>query len=257
MAATSTTPDPTQSAPVASDLLISLASLSHEAFDHTLANIATAFPNRPVVVATPDLAGHDSAPGAISIAGYTPSVAATGGWTLTAADFLNTHELATQYQAKSILLLGSEAQSLEPEALRRLIDSQSDLTTPRYELPPRAGLVNSAILYPISRALFGAIARYPLALDLGLSARMAERLATAAQRFTAANQPDALIWPVAEAAVAGYSITQVEAGTRSIPPPAAQDLNTLLAQVAGSLFADVDAQSRVLAALSGRPGASL
>ena len=46
---------------------------------------------------------------------------------------------------------------------------------------------------------------------------MLERLATVAQRYTAANQPEALIWPVAEAAVAGYTVHEVEAGSRVIP----------------------------------------
>jgi hypothetical protein len=246
MATSSTTLNPTQAEPATGDLLISLASLAHEAFDQTLANLAAAFPNRNVIVATPDLSGVDTSQGTLTIAGYTPSAAASGSWTLSAADFLNAHELAQQHRAKAILILGSEAQSLAPDAIRRLAEAaldQTDLATPRYDLPPRAGLVNSAILYPISRALFGAASRYPLALDLGLSARMAERLAAAAQKFTAANQPDALIWPVAEAAVASFTITQVEASPRTIPQPTGQDLNTLLAQVTGSLFADVDAKA--------------
>jgi len=51
------------------------------------------------------------------------------------------------------------------------------------------------------------------------------------------------MWPVSEAAVAGYAIAQVEAGLRTLPQPAGEDLNSLLALVAGSLFADVDAKA--------------
>ena len=48
---------------------------------------------------------------------------------------------------------------------------------------------------------------------------------------------------MSEVSVAGYTITEVDAGARNVPQPAAQDLNTLLALVAGSLFADVEAKA--------------
>jgi glucosylglycerate synthase len=246
MATTATSPNVAGSTTEANGLLISLASLARESYDRMLGNITQAFDGRRVVVATPDAASETSK-GTATIIGYTPAAPSPGGWTLVAADFLNAHELAQKHQATAVLMLGSEAQSLEPAALRRLADAvtehKADLSAPRYALPPRAGLVNSAILYPISRALFGAAPRFPLALDLGLSARMAARMATLAQKFTAANQPDALVWPVSEAAVAGFAIVQVEAGPRALPQPAGEDLNSLLALVAGSLFADVDAKA--------------
>ena len=171
------------------------------------------------------------------------------------------HLLAQQHQPRAVLLLGAEAQSLSVADLHALatavLSGRCDLAVPRYSLPPRSGLVNSAILYPISRALFGAMPRFPLAIDLALSARMTERMAAAAQRFTAANQPEALLWPVAEAAVATYPIEQVDVGARTIPQPPGADLNSVLVQVTGSLFADVDAKAafwqRVRTAQAARP----
>lgn len=245
MATTATTPQMEGTARKTTGLLISLTSLPREAFEQMLENVAQAFEGE-LIVASPDVSS-ETTKGLIRIVGYAPAAPSPSAWTLTAADFLNAHELAQTYQAKAVLLLGSEAQSLDPTALRGLADAVTeqgaDLTVPRYSLPPRAGLVNSAILYPMSRALFGAAPRFPLALDLGLSARMAERLATTAQRYTALNQPDALLWPVAEAAVASFAVAQVEAGHRTLPQPDGQDLNSVLALVAGSLFADVDAKA--------------
>ena len=176
---------------------------------------------------------------------YTVTTVSTTPWILTATDYLNTYKLAQENHATACVLLGAEAQSLHPEAIRALAKSalQTDLTTAHYDLGPREGLVNSAILYPVTRALFGTRPRFPLAIDLGLSLRMAERLATVAQRFTATGQNDAFLWPLSEAAAAGYSIAEVDIGSRTIPQPVAPDLNTLLAQITGSLFADVDAKA--------------
>ena len=254
MATTNTMPNPVQDSAGTPALLVSLTSLSPDAFETMLANLTEAFPDQAILVATPDAsAAHTQAGGeqggSLQVIGYEPASASPGTWTLTAADFLNAQELADQHKAPAILILGSEAQSLAPAALRSLAEAvaastpQGDLAVPRYDLPARGGLVNSAILYPVTRALFAAHPRFPLAIDLCVSARMLERLAVAAQRFTAANQPDALIWPVAEAAVAGYTVSEVEAGTRTLPQPAGTDLNSVLAQVTSSLFADVDAKA--------------
>jgi hypothetical protein len=237
----------------ASGLLVSLSPLSADALEATLANLATAFPSLVIDIATPDpappnLPGGDN----LRIATYTPTAPAPGDWVLTAADYLNTFKQMQEHNSTSCLLLGPEAQSLAPEALRALAAAvtasespspAADLVTPRYSLGPRDGLVNSAILYPVTRALFGTRPRYPLAVDLAFSARAAERLAACAQKLTAANQTSALVWPVAEAAAAGFTIAEVPAGSRTLPPPDAADLNTLLAQVAGSFFADLDAKA--------------
>lgn len=248
MSATSTISDtPTPSSPPApTSLLVSLTPLAPDSLAATLANLAAAFPNQPIDVATPDPTPA-TAPLNLRVATYTPTASTPAAWILTPADFLNTQKLLQDHPAPACLLLGPESQSLTPDSLRALADAvltgHNDLATPRYELGPRDGLVNSAILYPVTRALFATRPRYPLAVDLALSPRMVERLAACAQRAASANQPAALIWPVAEAATANFALTEVPSGPRSLPPPDTIDLNTLLAQVAGSFFADLDAKA--------------
>ncbi len=232
-------------------LLISLGPLAPDNFKSVLANLAEAFAQSPILVATPEPAPPEiGIPPSVQLVSYTPP-APTGSpgssWLLTAADYLNTWKLIDEHSAKACLLLGPEAQSLGPAAVRALaeavLSNHADLATPNYALGPRDGLVNSAILYPVTRALFATRSRYPLAVDLGFSARMAERLATVAQRSTANGANSTLIWPVAEAAVASFLVAEVPAGPRTLPPPGSLDLNSVLAQVAGSLFADVDAKA--------------
>jgi hypothetical protein len=242
MASTQTNVDLTTSpATVTGSLLISLVSLPQEAFETTLANIALAFPNDTVLVATPDSAPQLSSGSPLRLLPYTPTTVSASPWILTSSDYVNTYKLAQENHATACVLLGAEAQSLHPEAIRALAKSAlaCDLTVAYYDLGPREGLVNSAILYPVTRALFSTRPRFPLAIDLGLSLRMAERLASTAQRFTAAGQEDSFLWPLSEAASINYSIGEVHVG----PQPVATDLNNLLAQVAGSLFANVDAKA--------------
>jgi hypothetical protein len=247
MASTQTNIDLASATPTgaAVSLLVSLVPLPQEAFDATLANLALAFPGETVLVATPDAAPQLSAGSPIRVIPYAPTAVSATPWILTAADYLNAYRLVEENHAPACLLLGAESQSLHPEAIRALAKSalQNDLTLAQYDLGPREGLVNSAILYPVTRALFGTRPRFPLAIDVALSLRMAQRLATTAQRSTAAGQNDAFLWPLSEAATANSSIAEVTVGPRTLPQPAAPDLNALLAQIAGSLFADIDAKA--------------
>lgn len=228
-----------------SSLLISLVSLSQEALETTLANIAAAFPGQKIMVATPDSYATATNSNLVQLLPYAPPAANTTGLVLTAADYLNTYKLLSEQHATTCVLLGTGAESISPGVIRALAESaaSADLSVAHYELRPREGLVNSAILYPATRALFSTRPRFPLALDLGISRRMAERLAAVAQRSTSSGQNDAILWPVSEAASNGYSITEVEATPRAIPQPPVADLNTLLAYIAGSFFAEIDAKA--------------
>jgi hypothetical protein len=221
-------------------LLVLAAELPQEQLDTLLAKLSGLFPPEELLVATQ----NGFTPEAYPSLRIVNAPATKTSWTLTAADFTSAYELAQKYEAKHLLILGPESGSLSPAALRQLTNSvmegSVDLALPIYQVPPNSGLVNSAILYPLTRALFATRVRYPLAIDLGLSLRMAGRLAAAGQR---AAQNEALLWPVAEAVVAGYSIGEFDVGTRTLPQPPDPDIRTILAQIAGSLFSDVEAKA--------------
>jgi hypothetical protein len=226
-------------------LLVSLAPLSPDALEAMLANLALAFPTQTVLVATPEAAPPSVSGTSLHLLPNSSAAVSTTPWVHTAADYLNAAKLVQENQASACLLLGAESQTLQPEAIQSLAaaTNSSDLAVARYNLGPREGLVNSAILYPVTRALYAARPRFPLAIDLGLSRRMVERLASESQRFASGAPNDALIWPVAAAAAANFTITEIDAGTRILPQPVAADLNSLLAQITGSLFTDIDTKA--------------
>jgi glucosylglycerate synthase len=221
-------------------LLVMIAALPEDQFANLLATLTSLFPPEELLVAAQNSFTPEAYPSLRIVA----APATNSEWTLTAADFLAAHELAQKYEARHILVLGPEAGSLTPEALRELtgalMEGSVDLALPLYQLSPNAGLVNSAILYPLTRALFATRARFPLAIDLGLSPRMAERLAAASQRL---GQNDALVWPVSEAVAAGFNIGEYEVGERALPQPADPDIRTILVQITGSLFSDVETKA--------------
>jgi hypothetical protein len=244
---TNAAPPEATAAPSELSLLIHLTCLSPESIEPALSNLALAFPGLSLPVAVPNTAPNlldNPSFDKLRLLPYTPAVSSATNWILTAADFFNTWKLAQEHNAAACLMLGADSHTMPAESIRSLasitLSSGSDLVASHYHLGPREGLLNSAFIYPITRALFGARPRFPLAIDLGLSSRMAERLAACAQRFTAGGQEDALLYPVAEAAVAGYTITEADIPRRANPAPGSTDLNTLLSLITGTLFADID-----------------
>jgi len=224
-------------------LLVLLSDMPQEQFRDILAKLTASFETEDLIIAGPELLQTDSDPALRMVR----AAATNGSWILNAADFVNAYQLAVKNEAHGILILGPESHSLGSSALGGLasavLTGSTDLAVPRYELQPHARLITSAILYPLTRALFGSRVRFPLALDLGLSLRMAERLAVAAHRFNTLNQDDALLWPVNEAAVAGFTINQLDVGPRAQPQGIGNELNTILPQVTGSLFSDIEAKA--------------
>lgn len=227
----------------AASLLVMLAAMPQDQFESALANLVATFSAGSLLIAAQNEYAADRFPDLRIIAA--PSTGAA--WTATAADFVNAFQFAEREGVRAILMLGPGAGSLSAAALRELanavLNAAVDLAMPRYALPAHAGLINAAILYPLTRALFATRVRFPQAVDLGLSLRMAEQLAASAQRFTAANQADALIWPVNEAIAAGFTVGEYDVGPRELPQPAEPDVNAMLSLVTGSLFADIEAKA--------------
>ena len=229
-------------------LLVLLAPMTPEQLELVLAQLTTSIPEEDLLIASPNTASDalpaDSYPTLRIIA----APAANTSWTLTAADFANAYQLASKEKARAILMLSPESGSLSSSSFSALanavLTTPTDLAVASYNLPPHAGLVNSAILYPLTRALFASRVRFPLAVDLGLSLRMAERLAGTAQRFNKLDQGETPLWPINEAAVAGFSIDQFDVGARVQQQHAGPDLNSILPLVTGSLFSDIELKAQ-------------
>ncbi len=164
----------------------------------------------------------------------------------TAAMWLQIYEWMQTNGSNVGLLLGAEAQTLCPDTVGAMVHAiagrSSDLALPRYMLPSNQGLLNQAVLAPLTRALFAGRISFPLALDAGFSVRMAERMASAARRVPAGSQATTIVWPVDEAALAGFELAEVVYSHRDLPP-ISEDLSLILRDVAGSLFADIEAKA--------------
>jgi glucosylglycerate synthase len=244
MATASPIPEDTSIADGATaDLAVFVTAMPAEQFKGVLANLETAFSQENIIVATQNAPPTDL-PVNLRII---PTPQTNPLWMLKPADFVVAAQCGLEHTAKAILILGPGADSLSSFALRSLADAvltaSIDLAVPHYALPPHTGLINSAILYPLTRAVFASRVRFPLSIDLAVSPRMAERLAASAQRTPVSDSGEVLLWPVNEAVAAGFTFDEVDAGSRTVPQPSDPDINSMLALITGSLFADIEAKA--------------
>lgn len=163
----------------------------------------------------------------------------------TAGDYLAALGAARASRARVCMMLGPDVTSVSAEALAGLaappLDGRADLAMPLYQLTPFEGLVNTAVLYPLTRSLFGAGARYPLAFDLAMSPQMQQKMLAVAGRRQV--QADSFPWPATEALVGGLKITQVGVGPRRLPHVEGADLTSIMTTILGSLFAEAEAKA--------------
>ncbi len=212
----------------------------------TLRNLSEAFAGQDIVASTPDAVPTDLQFPQLTLVHASSSAPSQASIVPAAADYVNAWTAARDTNAGAIVVLGPQPASVAPATLQRLAQSVlhgQDLVVARYPTGLREGLINSSILYPLTRSLFSNPLRYPLPIDVALSPRMAERLATAGQHLTAANQSAAFIWPVAEAVFARCRTCDVAGDARTLPQPAQDDLGDVLATFVGSLFADAEAKA--------------
>jgi hypothetical protein len=217
--------------------------MTREARDTATAVVAAAFPNESLLIAVTEV---DSLNGDHTKSALVPyeDVRSQTGWALHTADYLAAATVARKHDKKHVLLLGSETPS---EALLKglaqgITQGHADVVMPRLRTGATDGLVNSALLYPMTRALLGQDIRFPLPHNIGLSQRALERLASEAQREMAAGKSDSLLWPVSIATASSYSVRQVDSDDR-LPAPAGTDFNRLFSEVVGSLLADTEARA--------------
>jgi hypothetical protein len=119
--------------------------------------------------------------------------------------------------------------------LQPTAEQSFDLVAPCYARYPFEGMINRAIVYPLVRALYGKRIRNPLGPDFGISNALLERMVSGSR---ARMHPLASL--AAEAVTGNMRICQAHLGPRILPRSDWPNLSSILAQVLGPLFLDVE-----------------
>jgi glucosylglycerate synthase len=151
-------------------------------------------------------------------------------------------EMAVALNARSCLLLNADLAALHGQTLQMLLyplaEKQCDLVTPVYPAGKYDGLINSGILSPLMRALYGRRIRYPLPFDFGVSGRLSARLA--AMGRTNGQADNALLWPATLSSIDAMQIGQIHLDVQHKVSTEGLELSAVLSQLVGSAFLEME-----------------
>jgi hypothetical protein len=141
---------------------------------------------------------------------------------------------------RACIVIGSDPAALAPEALRGLIqpvvEQSFDLVTPVYIRARFEALLQSGVVTPTIRALYGKRIRFPIGSDFGISSRLVDRqLLMPAEARTGIP-----VWLASEAITAGYQVGQAQLGLHIPAQKDPPEVSAAVAQVLGALFLDID-----------------
>ena len=147
--------------------------------------------------------------------------------------------------ARACCLVASQMESEMPQwvcqLIRPLLESDFDLVMPYYVPRKLQGLLNNSIVYPLTRSLYGMQIHNPLGPDVGVSRRLAQKMLGNNRNTNAGSSQTHPLASLMPAAVCdNLQICQVHVGARIYPPTDWVNMSSLLAQVLGPIFIEME-----------------
>ena len=153
--------------------------------------------------------------------------------------------LGAKLEAKACCVVASDLKTVTSQWISRLaqpiLEMDFDLVTPCYDRHKLEGLMNSCIISPLNRALYGRRIENPMGPHLGFSRRVAQRMVGIESEMKAArDRPHPLASLTGTAINAGFQICEAHVGLRLYPSIDWVNVSSLLAQILGPLFLDME-----------------
>lgn len=164
-------------------------------------------------------------------------------------------QLAAEHRARATLMVSSDMQALAASTVqamvRAVLEEQTDLVLPVYASGRYDSLLNTAILAPMSRALFARRVAFPLPYEFACSARYALAATSAPKAGTAQDIFWPLTYAVREPLGKVARIGQLYVAAQHASPLEGVELTAVLGQVVGAFFAEVEQSAPVWQRLRG------
>lgn len=143
--------------------------------------------------------------------------------------------------ARACCLIASTLESANPEWIGKLaqplLEEDVDLAIPYYARHKFEGLLNSSIIAPLTRCLYGKRIHNPMGPDLGISRRLFQKM-LGTQRSANGLHPLASLAPTA--LCENLLVCEIFVGARIYPPTDWTNISSIVAQVLGPIFLDME-----------------
>jgi hypothetical protein len=145
--------------------------------------------------------------------------------------------------ARACCIVASKLESATPrwicQLVQAMLQNNLDLVLPRYARRKLERLLNSSVISPITRCLYAKRIHNPMGPDLGVSQRLFRKI-LGAERNARANGMHPLASLTSAALCDNMQVCEVHVGARSYPPTDWKNISSLMAQVLGPIFLDME-----------------
>ncbi len=156
-------------------------------------------------------------------------------------------QMAQKVGAKACAFVEASPDTVEPDRPDRIdrfvgpiLNDGFDYVSPFYLRRVNEGAITKAIVYPLFRALYGARLRQPAAGEFGCSIRLASYCLEHDLWDVERADVGIDLWLASAAACSGFRTCEVPLGLRIASHEAPVDLSTVIAQLVGAMFVDME-----------------
>jgi glucosylglycerate synthase len=143
--------------------------------------------------------------------------------------------------ARACCLIASKLENASAEWIGQLavplLEEDADLVVPYYARHKFEGLLNSSIIAPLTRCLYGKRIHNPLGPDFGISRRLFEKM-MGSERSANRTHPLASLTPTA--LCENLQVCEVYVGARMYPPTDWTNISSIVAQVLSPIFSEME-----------------
>jgi hypothetical protein len=198
-------------------------------------------------IGNPGLAQSNAAGGSASLF-FVPSLMAkpdtTGETVLNMfAAYQSIFAASERLGARACCVVASKLETATPrwvcQLAQPLLEGDLDLVVPHYARHKFEGLLNSSIISPLTRCLYGKRICNPMGPDLGVSQRLFQRM-LGIERTATAGGVHTLASLAPAALCSNLKVCEVHVGARIYPPIDWTNISSLIAQVLGPVFLDME-----------------
>ena len=171
----------------------------------------------------------------------TPGTPAVG----TSAAYQSVFAASEKFGARACCVIASSLESATPgwvrELAQPLVEKGLDLVVPNYARRKFEGLLNSSIISPLMRCLYGKRIHNPMGPDVGLSRRLFQKmLGSERGAGVGVNSVHSLATVAAAALCENLQVCEVHLPARIYPPTDWMNISSLVAQILSPIFLDME-----------------
>jgi hypothetical protein len=124
-----------------------------------------------------------------------------------------------------------------------VVDLGFDFVAPCYTRQKMEGLLNRNVLSPLHRALYGEQLENPMGPDFGVSGKLLQRILGEDSARRGGSEHNILAEIASAAACGGFQVCETHLGVRTQRPTDWGNLSTLLAEVLGATFLEMEGRA--------------